>query len=395
MRQAGTLPTRGALHLTVSGACLIAVCYGLARFAYGLFLPGMREEFALSAGTAGVIAASSYAAYCGGIVASAALTPRLGARAVAVAAGVLAMLGCTLIATAPSAAALGLGVAVAGSSTGVASPPLAHVVALHIDPLRRDRAQTVVNAGTGIGVMVSGPVALLTQDHWRMGWFAFALASAAVAFWVWHTIPARSGHDAPESGHRRRPRPSELVPRGSLALIAAAVLMGAASAAGWTFGQDFLQDEGGHGRTLTTVAWIFLGASGLFGAVSGDLIRRLSLLTAWSSLMLVFSATTAVWALWPQNPLVAVSASAVFGALYVGLTGLLLVWGTRLYIDRPSTGVGIAFLAIALGQATATPILGAVADLSSMSEAFLVSAVIALIGSLVRGARGTVSEVDA
>ncbi|WP_261623941.1 MFS transporter [Nesterenkonia marinintestina] len=395
MTDTGTLSAQAARHLTVSGACLIAVCYGLARFAYGLFLPGMREEFALSSGAAGVIAAASYSAYCAGIAASGALTPRLGARTVAVSAGVLATVGCALIAAAPSTAALGVGVAVAGSSTGVASPPLAHAVALHIDPSRRDRAQTIVNAGTGIGVMVSGPVALLAQDHWRIGWLAFTLAAAVVAVWVWRTVPPRPPHRPKKASQTTRPAPSALFPRGSLSLVTAAVLMGAASAAGWTFGQDFLQTEGGHDRTLATAAWICLGASGLFGAVAGDLIRAVSLRSAWTALMLAFAATTAVWALWPQSPAVAVLASAAFGALYVALTGVLLVWGTRLHTRRPSTGVGIAFLAIALGQAAATPAIGAVADLSSMSEAFLVAAGVALTGSLIRGARRTVSEVSA
>ncbi len=36
---------------------------------------------------------------------------------------------------------------------------------------------------------------------------------------------------------------------------------------------------------------------------------------------------------------------------YVALCGLLLVWSTRIYPDRPSFGIGASFLMIAVGQA--------------------------------------------
>lgn len=42
---------------------MIAVTYGLARFAYGLFVPQLREAFDLSPSQLGVIGAGSYAGY--------------------------------------------------------------------------------------------------------------------------------------------------------------------------------------------------------------------------------------------------------------------------------------------------------------------------------------------
>ena len=46
--------------LVAPGLALIAVTYGLARFAYGLFLPDMREAFDLSPSLLGLIGAGSY-----------------------------------------------------------------------------------------------------------------------------------------------------------------------------------------------------------------------------------------------------------------------------------------------------------------------------------------------
>ena len=60
----------------------MAACYGLARFAYGLFVPAFRDAFDLSSATAGTIASGSYVAYCLGIIAATVATPKFGARAV-------------------------------------------------------------------------------------------------------------------------------------------------------------------------------------------------------------------------------------------------------------------------------------------------------------------------
>ena len=93
---------RRAGSLIAAGACLIGVCYGFARFAYGLFLPAFRQTFDLNAATAGVIASSSYLAYCIGIVAATIAAPRVGARIVAAAAAALAASGCAIITFAPT-----------------------------------------------------------------------------------------------------------------------------------------------------------------------------------------------------------------------------------------------------------------------------------------------------
>ncbi|MBD0253747.1 MAG: YbfB/YjiJ family MFS transporter, partial [Rubrobacter sp.] len=54
--------------LVAPGLALIAVTYGLARFAYGLFLPEMREAFDLSPSLLGAIGSGSYLGYCVAVV---------------------------------------------------------------------------------------------------------------------------------------------------------------------------------------------------------------------------------------------------------------------------------------------------------------------------------------
>src|SRR3712207_9506468 len=72
---------------------MIAITYGLARFAYGLFLPEMRESLDLSESVLGLIGAGSYAGYCFAVLGALVFTARAGSRLMAVAAGAGAVVG--------------------------------------------------------------------------------------------------------------------------------------------------------------------------------------------------------------------------------------------------------------------------------------------------------------
>ena len=379
-----TPAVRAPIGLAAAGAALIAVCYGLARFAYGLFVPAFRTEFGLDAATAGAVASGSYVGYCVAIVVAAVATARWGSRVVAVAAGACATIGTAVIAAAPGTAVLACGVVVAGSSTGLASPPLAEAVARAAPPRLAPRLQTVVNAGTGFGVLVSGPVALLLAGQWRWAWAAFSVAALLTTVWVWSSVPGRPGAvTTRSSGSPAGLAVSLLAPRGATSLLAAATVMGLGSAAVWTFGRDLVGSAGG-GEVTGVVMWIALGAAGLLGAFAGDLATRVGLARCWSTAMVLLGVATAALALGAGVPVLAVATGAVVGAVYIALTGLLLIWATRVHPDRPVFGVGATFLVIALGQAVGAPVLGVVADGVTLPGAFLVAAAVCVLGALVR-----------
>ncbi len=91
-----------ALRIGAVGFGLIAVCYGFARFAFGLFLPQVDADLSLGPSLSGVISGGFFAGYCVAIVASAVLTERIGPRAVATVAVIVAAVGMAGIALAPS-----------------------------------------------------------------------------------------------------------------------------------------------------------------------------------------------------------------------------------------------------------------------------------------------------
>ena len=174
------------LPLVVAGAALIACTYGLARYGYGLFLPSFRADFALTSTLSGLLATGAFGSYCAAALLSGHLVGAGRSRLAAALAGAVAAAGCVAVAAAPKVAVLGVALLVAGTGAGLASPALVSLVDHAVAAPARPRAQTVVNAGTGAGVLVAGPLALALAGHWRVAWLCFAALTvvATVATWV-------------------------------------------------------------------------------------------------------------------------------------------------------------------------------------------------------------------
>jgi len=116
-----------------------------------LFLPQIDADLSLSPTVSGLISGGSFLGYCIAIVLSAYLTERIGARAVVVGAALIAAVGMIGIAISSSSLWLAIAVMLAGSSTGLASPPMAAAVAAAVRPDRQSATNTIINAGASAG----------------------------------------------------------------------------------------------------------------------------------------------------------------------------------------------------------------------------------------------------
>lgn len=378
MREQPTVAVR-PLRLVAPGVALIAVCYGIARFAYGLFVPAFRAEFALSDTLLGVVGAGSYAGYCLAIIAAAAAVGRFGPRRVAAAAGLVATAGMVLIAVAPTASMLAAGVLLAGSSTGLASPPLAQALARWLPQRAQSRGQSIVNAGPGVGIALSGPVALIAVGNWRAAWLGFAVLGAIVTFWIVFALP-REVRNGPDDRAGRDLAAALLGPHAGR-LAATALAFGLASACTWTFGRDHLTLAGGHAETTTIVMWIILGLAGLAGATGGDLIARHGLLLVWRASLTALALTTAAIGLLPGSTTSALIAMAGFGASYMVLTIVVFFAALRLSPTQPAATVGLGFLMITVGQAVGAPLAGLLIDHVGATSTFLTFTVIGAVAT--------------
>jgi predicted MFS family arabinose efflux permease len=359
--------------LIATGFSLIAVCYGFARFAFGLFLPRIDADLSLSPTLSGLISGGSFLGYCLTIVLAAFLTERIGPRAVALTAALVAALGMTGIALASSPLWLAAAVMLAGASTGLVSPPLAAAVSAVVPADRQGAANTVINAGTGAGVVLSGPVALAMGGQWRLAFGLFAAVAFAMALAAARFVPRSSSAASNRAGGLPSISPS------LKRLIVASFLMGAGSTAIWSFGSQLVALRLEWHDTGAGVLWMVTGAAGTLVARFGmDLMHRLFLLAMAAGMLLIgFESTT---------PALTLIGGALFGAAYITISGIYLVWGVSALPERPATGLMICFLTLAVGQTAGSPLFGLIMDRLSAGYAVAIFAGLTLCA----GSSGTV-----
>lgn len=371
-----------------AGTAAIAVTYGLIRFGFGLYLPTFRREFAFSTGIAGAIAAGSFGGYCVAAVLAERLIARGHPRLALWASGGLAAFGALLVGAAWSAVSLTVGVVIGGSAAGAASPALVAAIGASVASARVDRSQAVVNSGTSAGIVAGGLAALAVPERWRVTWVIFAVAAAVVTVSVdrlasWPATP--SGTDRSQGTHTGW---KALVP-----VLLTAMLVGAGSAAVWTFGPDHLTDAGQLSATATALLWCLLGAAGALGAVSGDLVNRIGVRLTWTLGATVTATSTLLLGVAPAVLPLAALALVGFGGGYVALSGVLIVWAARLHPERAAEVTAALFIALTAGQAVGSVALGLLTSRSSATISFLVAACLALASTAAAARSSTTAAV--
>lgn len=369
--------TIGALGIASIGAGLIAVSYGLARFALGLFLPDIRADLGLSAQQMGLIGSLPFASFALASLFAPMVASKLGARHASVLASGFAVLGLTLVSLAHGAVLLGTGVFICGLCTGLMMPALTAGARAVVRRSLQGRVTAIMNAGTSLGIMLSVPAVFLLTHAWRWGYLSFAVIAAVGLVVAWVFIPSASL--VPAAGRPRVIALSASQWFGMLRVLVFAFGMGLVSATYWVFAPDLLVTLGHASSAVTGWLWLVVGVAGLAGAIAGDMcdlhgspmMQALALVALATSLSLVAAS--------PGQLVVALASAAVFGAAYMTLTGLYLVGGIRLFAGRPSLGAVLPFLAVAVGQAVGSPLVGLAVGRLGYADAFAVFAVLALL----------------
>ncbi len=344
---------RRGINLVAAAFALTALSYGLARFAYGLLLPQIRADLSLDVTAAGWIGGSAFMAYCLGIVFTFLANGTFSPRTIAVLAGLAATCGMALVAFSSSGWTLGLGIALAGLSTGLTSPPLASAVARQFSHDDRSKANGTINAGTAAGIVFSGMAALLAAGAWRELYTLFAMIGAGVSAWLWFAMPTAKDDGGKGFSLMTLKRP------GLFALCVSAFLMGLSSTAIWTFGADILRGEFRFTDAHIAWAWIALGAAGISGSLTGVLTNRLGTKRVQRLALAGMAVGTIGLAATSFSTAYGFAAMGLFGAAYIVSSGTYLIQGIDLLPDRPDLGLGIPFLVLALGQSVGTPLFGA------------------------------------
>jgi predicted MFS family arabinose efflux permease len=353
------------------GTAMIAVTFGLARYGYGLLLPDMKADIGIGPGTAGLISSIGYVAY---LVANAAVVPvasRLGTRVAVGAAAASAALGMAVIAVAGGVWAVAAGVLIAGSAAGLAFPPYADIVDRHVDAPRRAVVWSTISSGTGWGVVLAGPVAILAGDQWRVAWASFVVIAVVTGVAATRLAPPRD--DRP----LRRPQLSAswfFCPR-SRPLLISAVLVGAGSSVWWVFSVDAMQ-HAGIAATPARVVYAVCGAAMLLGSLSGVAFDRLGLRPSYLGSTLLLALSLGLLGAATANVGAALVAAALFGTFYAAVIAAHGVWSARVFDGHPAAGLAAVNTALTLGTLVGPVVAGLVIDRSGHELALVGAAVI-------------------
>ncbi|ONI76033.1 hypothetical protein ALI144C_35585 [Actinosynnema sp. ALI-1.44] len=344
----------GVSRVVLPGAAMIAVTFGLARYGYGLLLPDMQSELRMSADTAGLISSGAYVSYLVANFAVVWLTVRFGPRwAVGAAAG-LASTGMALVAVADGVVLLAAGVMVAGAAAGLAFPPYADIVDAELPEGRRALAWSTISSGTGWGVAIAGPIAVVTGQDWRSAWWVFVAVAVGVGWLAVRRAPSRGA---------TADRPIQLswswfvCPRSG-PLLASAVLVGLGSAVWWAFSVDAMR-QAGISATSARIVYAVCGAASLLASLTGKVFQWLGLRTGFMiSVALLAAALVLLGTGTARLPLVVIAA-VLFGASYAAVVAAQGLWSSTVFAERPSAGLAAVNTALTIGTIIGPAVAGA------------------------------------
>lgn len=362
------------------GAALIAISYGLARFAFGLFVPPIRAELALTPEVIGIIGALPLVSFLLATLVAPLAADRLGARNTAVLSGAFGAGGLALISQATGAPSLGVGVFACGICTGLMMPALTAAMQALVERSLHGRVSAVMNAGTSIGVFVAVPAVLFLASAWRFAYISFAMLAALGVLAAWYLLPSVSR--IVPSDAAPPPRISVLQWSRLFRVALFAFVMGFVSAAYWIFAPDLAVTLGALPPGATGWLWLAVGVAGLGGAVVADLADRNNPAITHALMLMMLAASLALLAASPGQLLLAVFSALVFGLAYMSLTGLYLMTSIRLLPGRLSMGPVLPFMAVALGQATGSPLVGVLVQAFGYAEAFAMFSAIGILVAL-------------
>lgn len=359
------------------GAALIAISYGLARFAFGLFVPPIRADLELGADVIGIIGALPLLSFVLATAVAPLAADRLGARNTSIASGLFGVVGLGLISQAGGAVSLGVGVFACGICTGLMMPALTAAMQALVKRSLHGRVSSVMNAGTSIGVVIAVPTILFLAGAWRYAYASFAILALVGVIATRLFLPSVS-RVMPSNAAPARPISAQQWWR-LLRLSLFAFMMGFVSAAYWIFAPDLVVNLGAMSSGSTGWLWLAVGIAGLGGAVVADLADRNNPPITQALMLMMLAASLALLAASPDNLVIAVFSALVFGLAYMSLTGLYLMTGIRLLPGRLSMGPVLPFIAVSLGQAAGSPVVGVLVNEVGYADAFAMFCTIGIL----------------
>lgn len=376
-----------SLWLALSLALSVAISNGLARFAYGLILPSMREDLSWSYSVAGFLNSANAVGYMLGAFAGYAWLRRVDPVK-------LFRIGLVLTVVTLCATPLSEKLAFLSIMRGLTGLGAAWVFACGAaivsfifseDPHRRGIAVGIYFSGAGIGMIATG-LALpplfefAGASSWRFSWYLIGGASAMFAIFPFFTAArANVSTSSVEVS-------STWSVRAYLMPMAAFILFGASTNVYLTFLAAWITERGQHWYQIS-LAWSILG----LGVCLSPFIWRKALnlwpATRTLSCALLVSALGVALSFTGGNEAVMLVSALLYGsALFIAPTAVTILARTT----RPSSDwanfVALFTLMFSVGQTLGPWAAGAVSDVYGLAYAMgSVLIVLVVAGMLANG----------
>jgi predicted MFS family arabinose efflux permease len=377
-------------HLVALGVGLIAISYGFGRYTYGLFVPEIREVLGIGPAAIGAVAGAGHLGYILSVLLCMRLIRAYSPRGLMLLGGGCAAGGLGLVGLAGSPFVLALGLFLASMSAGWIWTATPDAVRQLLPPEEEAGVLAWANAGTGVGVLLAAPIALLLLS-WREAYLAYTGLSLAVTLWAGLVLPhLKPDADAPVIQLRLKwfvgPRSGPLLGNALLAGVVAAIY--------WTFAVDLIVVAGRDAPWVGRLVWFASGAAGVLGIPVAALIRRYGVRRVVPANAVLMALAMGLLAAFPTYLAAILLSAVLFGAGFIVITGLLAIWSVDVFEDRPSAGIGAALVLIAVGQVIGPVIAGLIAEVTGLIPVFYGAALVSLASMGFRPHRDEDLQVD-
>ncbi|MBE4718651.1 MFS transporter [Pseudarthrobacter sp. AB1] len=371
-------------RIGLAGAAVVGVAFGMARYAYGLTLPNIREDLGLSELVLGIIASTTFAGYLAGLLLAGPLAARHGSRAPTTVGGASGVLGAVIVAFAQSPGLLAAGVVLAGSAGGWVWAPYSDIVTRAVPLRQQPRALAIITTGTSGGLVLLGGLAVLAVlGSWRLIWVGIALAAVAAALVNLRLVP------------KTRPAPRANNQYGASSLFAALRGPGAYSVAYFaavviyfTYAADAL-NSGALPAGAVPALYAAIGLCGVVGVATGNFAHRMgSSRVAGLSLGAVGVALALLGLASDSLTATAVSA-CIFGAGYMTGSAVLAIWTAELVPERAGEAFTACLIVGALSSVAAPALAGAMIPGLGLGPLLIFAAVASLLSGIALVLRGS------
>ena len=382
-------PARRQTRQAVLLALGTASALGLARFAYGLFLPAMRDELHWSLAEAGAMSTANGLGYLLGALVTAVVVRRLGTAATFRWGMVLTALSLAVTATSdayPVLVAARAGAGAAGAAVFITGGVIASRLAARA---ASGTPITVYFAGTGLGIVLGGVGIPPLGDRLHLAWAGLGVAAGLAALLSWG--PARAGEDPETDRKAQAGRETRTAGRVHVRVhvrplwgIALAYLLFAAGYITYiTFLSAYLADRHAPlGQVVLT--WTALGLAVM---ASPALWSRPT--AAWPgtralAVLLGLLSSGAALAMAAPAPPVVLASAIVYGATFMGVPAAVTALIKANTPPADWTAILAAFTTIfAAGQTAGPWLAGLVADHTSTTATLAWTAILCAAAAVV------------